>query len=298
MNRTSSQTTVELPDFEERLCALLVAEHARLHPPTPQAQRRSGARRRRAALVVAGAAALSVAAIALGIGRDGPLGPSAGSSVGIGVASASEVSKRVVQSLAATDVVLHAVQVTHGADGRDYRSEMWFDEADPYAFRQLEWDGSSAAIDSSTRLSGDQLETITWDIAAGSATRTRIPDPSGTGEPGQSQSERLRSAFEGGKLELLGTPTLDGRKTYLLADPSEPSVARRIWVDAKTFLPVRMTAGPDASSYDMHYEWLPRTPVNLAALVTTPPADIPITTTAPADIPNTTAKEADSGKTP
>ena len=69
----------------------------------------------------------------------------------------------------------------------------------------------------------------------------------GTSRP--TYADEIRTDLDAGRLHLLETTKLDGRKTYLLAD-DEPLMERRYWIDAETYLPVRITAGQAASIYD------------------------------------------------
>lgn len=100
----------------------------------------------------------------------------------------------------------------------------------------------------------------------------------------------LRRAVDSGKLTLVGKEQLDGRQTvhlqwqHRLINPTNgPEVSMQIWVDADSYLPVRVvqkmsTVGATTSDY----EWLPRTEENLAKATVSPPADYrkgPCTTT-------------------
>lgn len=87
----------------------------------------------------------------------------------------------------------------------------------------------------------------------------------------------IRQAIEGGTLRLVGEERVDGHETVhvrLIHRPGDP-LADDIWVDAKTFLLYGAGVGPanapTTPAISRRWEWLPRTPENLALFSLTPP---------------------------
>ncbi|WP_326561173.1 hypothetical protein [Micromonospora sp. NBC_01796] len=104
---------------------------------------------------------------------------------------------------------------------------------------------------------GERIETPTGKKAVGP-----LMDPA-----------ELKDALATGTLKLVGEETLDGKATVHLQWVPVPSSTTDIWVDAESYLPVRkVSAGPKAID-TVDFEWLPRTPENLAKLEGAAPAD-------------------------
>ncbi|HEV2781196.1 MAG TPA: hypothetical protein VGX25_17580 [Actinophytocola sp.] len=102
--------------------------------------------------------------------------------------------------------------------------------------------------------------------------------------PDITDADSIRTAITDGTVELVGRETVDGLDTLHLR-LFGPNREYRIdmWVDSRTYLPVREIAAkssggtgdqefPSAHAVTTTYDWLPRTPDNLARLVLTPPA--------------------------
>ncbi|MEV6932081.1 hypothetical protein AB0M46_47390 [Dactylosporangium sp. NPDC051485] len=68
--------------------------------------------------------------------------------------------------------------------------------------------------------------------------------------------QRIRVLLDANRLRLVGPETMGGHETLHL---SATDGSTDLWVDGATYLPVRQTG---AATFD--YEWLPRTPENLA----------------------------------
>ena len=78
-------------------------------------------------------------------------------------------------------------------------------------------------------------------------------------------SEAMRRDLVKGNDRLLGHVRLHGRSALVLAS-DEPNMHRRIWVDATSYLPIRMTEHPQQGmSVIINYTWIPRTKQAVAA---------------------------------
>jgi hypothetical protein len=149
-------------------------------------------------------------------------------------ASAAQIRRAVQQ---ADDVVIHATEVTHGADGVDYRSEMWFG---PDGNRFLEYDGQGKPVLDTAQRGSDYRQI---DLVAGTYTQT-------TGPPAKPYD--FAAQFRNGDLTLIGHDRIDGHDALHLRD-DEPGMGREIWVDAHRYLPLRMVE----NLARIDYEWLP-----------------------------------------
>ncbi|MFI5928632.1 hypothetical protein ACIA3K_22055 [Micromonospora sp. NPDC051543] len=93
----------------------------------------------------------------------------------------------------------------------------------------------------------------------------------------------LKRAVDSGKVTLVGKERLDGRQTVHLQWLGGPDSAMdaaktaeesmQIWVDAKSYQPVRVVNKLFSGTTTSDYEWLPRTKENLAKVTVWPPAD-------------------------
>jgi hypothetical protein len=83
----------------------------------------------------------------------------------------------------------------------------------------------------------------------------------------------IRDALRRLSLHLVGTERLDGQETIHLGGPrpTGKGIAIDIWVDAVTYLPVRIAFVSPDMSVTSRYTWLPRTPENLAPFDLKPP---------------------------
>jgi len=86
----------------------------------------------------------------------------------------------------------------------------------------------------------------------------------------------LRDALASGQITLVGTEQVDGRSTehlrLNLSGEDAKQAAMDLWVDSESYLPVKMVARKGPYHINVSYEWLPRTPENLAHLELTVPA--------------------------
>lgn len=93
----------------------------------------------------------------------------------------------------------------------------------------------------------------------------------------------LKRAVDSGKITLVGKERLNGRQTVHLQWLGGPDSAMdaaktaeesmQIWVDAKSYLPVRVVNKVLTGTTTSDYEWLPRSKENLAKVTVSPPAD-------------------------
>ena len=83
----------------------------------------------------------------------------------------------------------------------------------------------------------------------------------------------VRDALRLWALHVVGTERVDGRETVHLggARPTGTGIAIDIWVDAASYLPVRVAIVSPDMSITSRYTWLPRTPRNLAPFDLKPP---------------------------
>ncbi|HLT11247.1 MAG TPA: hypothetical protein VK028_10625, partial [Micromonosporaceae bacterium] len=99
--------------------------------------------------------------------------------------------------------------------------------------------------------------------------------PPASAIPDITEPETIRQAVKDGTLELLGEETVDGSlAVHLRIDAVQRGYQVDMWVDAETFLPIKMTdtvPGEQEPRVTMTYSWLPRTEENLAHLELTPP---------------------------
>jgi hypothetical protein len=86
---------------------------------------------------------------------------------------------------------------------------------------------------------------------------------------------KISNALQDGSMELVGPETLDGTRAEHIRLVRPPAgyegLLLDLWVDSSTFLPVRLTIG-GSNPTQADYEWLPRTPENLALTTLEVPA--------------------------
>lgn len=106
---------------------------------------------------------------------------------------------------------------------------------------------------------------------------TPAADQTQTGFPDDLRPSAIRAALAGKQISLDGHESVAGRDTLRLTGPMHKGNAlwiMAVWVDAKTYLPVRLGFGPSltqlADTVDL--SWLPRTAANQARVALSPPA--------------------------
>ncbi|MFG2038454.1 hypothetical protein [Dactylosporangium sp. NPDC048998] len=102
---------------------------------------------------------------------------------------------------------------------------------------------------------------------------TGLPADALKGDPYQ-DPQQIRALLDASSLRLVGRERVAGHDTYHIQAtglPAELRASQDLWVDAETYLPYRVTSAKGGRSATIDYEWLPRTPENLAPLDLRPP---------------------------
>lgn len=276
-DRPSADDEIALPRFEGRLQARLAEAH-RQHLASPAPVRRvwlSGQVARRslqAGIIATAAAALVVAAVIVRQPDPAPDAPDtaaadptvdptttiAPTTTGPVEADLATRISEASQQAGAT-MIVHTFQdnATHG-DNNDY-----FDvTSGTTRFSSTDSDGAPS-LDSIWR--GAELTSIDHCFSEYSVTTTTAPESTNTG------ITYVGKYVADGWLVEAGTEVVDGRQMIRLEDPDAP--ADHTLVDAATYLPYKAFnyQGTD-TAYVQTYEYLPRTPENLALLEPAPPA--------------------------
>ncbi|KAB1941657.1 DUF3108 domain-containing protein [Micromonospora sp. ALFpr18c] len=133
-------------------------------------------------------------------------------------------------------------------------------------------DGSAA-----TEFNHDKKKWWTFEVnQLGAAASNRIQSL----PPGLNPTD-LKRAVDSGKVTLVGKETVNGKQALHLQWLGGPGSAMdkakaaeesmQIWVDTKSYLPVRVVAKGFTGTTTSDYEWLPRTTENQAKLEVSPP---------------------------
>jgi hypothetical protein len=134
------------------------------------------------------------------------------------------------------------------------------------------------------KLGSDQeITTIDYDRKTWSTSHIKETGPVVLVAPDITDTESVRKAITDGTVTLLGNENVDGIDTlHLQVIGPKREYKIDMWVDGKSYLPVREKAVkssgqadefPDSHAESTKYEWLPRTEENLAKLTLTPPPD-------------------------
>lgn len=157
------------------------------------------------------------------------------------------------------------------------RIERWIDQTDLGADRLVVFDDTTGkpVLTSATRLQdgkrSDRFIDFNGNAYWDDVTSLR---PGVEGNPLENRYEAplsaaddLRKHLGSGGLRQVSRTTVDGRDTLVLHKAAKDGLAeRRVLVDAETFLPVEITQGSGTARGELHYEWLPRTPAQIAEL--------------------------------
>jgi hypothetical protein len=264
--------------LEHRVRAALRAEVAEVRAPAAllAGVRRRYARRVAVRRVGFGAAAVGLAAaafpLAVPVGTTLPPAPSALPSAGpvpqpLNAAYVREQVTKAVHAVAGSVVYERAV-VTKGdkfsEPGQEALYERWL-AADTSQFRLRVTIGGAPVADLSRGLAGDVLvdyrQRTYW-------SRPGVSDVSGFEEVKAPQ--QIAQDVAAGVMTVTGPgEPINGQATIKLrSDPAKAEIPLDLWVDAKTYVPVRFQfQQPDSAPFDL--TWLPPTAENLAQLTTT-----------------------------
>jgi hypothetical protein len=159
-----------------------------------------------------------------------------------------------------------------------FRSITSIDERSAVNFANAEYSASGASAVQETYFAvGGGVVVLKLDNRARQYTETRLTMLQYAREFGFSSvaelkksslptSEVIRRELLKGSDRLLGHARLHGRRLLVLAN-TEPTMHRVIWVDPRSYLPVRMTAHGQGMSYVINYTWIPRTVQSVAVTV-------------------------------
>ena len=270
---------------------------------TRTVQRRTGARIRRAAwasVSLVAAAGAAVAGVALDASPTNHHAATAPPPSGLhGASLAAYVTDQTVAALdAATGYVQHTIQHDPRGTTLSWRGpNAVLDENPGRVASLITWaaDGSSTIlyVDYQHRTwYRDTMPTPPTSLSSPPAPVKSSPfDPVNNGEP---TAASIAAWFHQPGTKLLGTTTIDGVSTYQLQMPPPldpngkpmPSIKVTAWVDATTYMPVRIvTQRPAAEGTDNgtrvaipattitdDFNWQPATPAALAVFDLTPPA--------------------------
>jgi len=235
------------------------------------AARRRHRRRTVVTRAASATATLGVAgAVAAAIALNGPPGAPGGADVRL---DAATVAARISQALTGTETqVLHVTSRSSG-EATSKAVEVW---ADPVSGRLVEsWSGGGRRYDVARDTRGDSREIVTvhhdnrtWSRAVGGRTPLDLIVVTALVPP-----EDLRAALRRGTVRIAGKDQVDGRTTlHLVLTTPLPEGERELWVDARTYVPVRIVTVFPGHRYQSDYEYLPRTAEALAHVTLTPPA--------------------------
>jgi hypothetical protein len=258
---------------EDQVAARLHAEVDEIHAPANLAAtvRRRHTRRARAMMTMTAVPVVAAAVAVVGLVA-APTQPN--------LRNAAYVTAHTVAALdAASDRVAH-VQAAVGWQTLDGQTlEQWRDPA------SSRWRVNETAPDGKPRRAmlvtgpDDGTRTVlTVDYADRAWWTYRLDQPDlpseGSWIPMSDGPVDIRNTLRRLSMHVAGTERVDGRDTVHLAGqkPTGRGIAIDIWVDAATYLPVRMAVVSPDMSLTSRYTWLPRTPDNLAPFDLRPPA--------------------------
>lgn len=242
-------------------------------------------RRRAVAAIAAAGAAVAIGAAAAAFSLSGPAAP--------GAQLTAYVVNRVTQALDATspDSIVF-VRLTVTPPNADMPpTEVWAGSDGHWRVKTLTRDGRPATdtetYDTPSRYLIFQVDYTnrTWWRWVGPGDVTPGQEPAhwscSRGAPityttsARDMTDELRTAMSCGWLKDTGTGEVDGVRAIRLTGPGTGtggSIATTIWVNASTYLPVRITTIWPTYVVQEDTQWLPPTPANLATMVPAVPA--------------------------
>ena len=266
-------------EIERELARLLRTLNPRPRDRGRYAPRPGTRRRARSGLALAGVAAAAVVLVVItGQTRRRLQPPSPTPSVQL---TAQVAVMRARHALAlAQRFIVRSVEVTRTPAGAQL-SRRWDDQLQTSNSHDEEYlPGGSLALDTATTVSGRRYETVSIDYRHRVFTRQ-------TGVihglvPWSFARVTIKDLSNGWDLPI-GHARIGGRRVLVLSN-REPGMHRQLWVDPRTYLPLRMTAHWQGGSYVIAYTFIRRTPHSLrAALALTIPAGFTRVTALPGD---------------
>jgi hypothetical protein len=236
-------------------------------------------RRRRVTRTLTGTAAMA-AAIAVGLtataGRPAqhrdavPQPPAAAPAV----QTVGYLTARAAAAIDASDAVLYS-RMQYGSSGD--LAEEWTDTHTGWTLARDSGRLSCASLMPPGQAAGTETTVDYRQHTWWTNKITPARDQLQVGFPDDLRPSAIRAALAGKQISLDGHESVAGRDTVRLTGPMHKGNAlwiMAVWVDAKTYLPVRLGFGPSlaqlANTIDL--SWLPRTAANQARVALSPPA--------------------------
>jgi hypothetical protein len=260
-------------------------------------------RRRRTRQRLAWGGALGVPVVAAGVALALVVGqpaarPTGHSPAAAGSTGASDelhtvayVAARTQQALGTADqYVVHETFTEDGAPAH----QLWADGATP---RMVQIWEPVANPPRARMLTADSNSMTLLDVNYQARTWSRDSRPgendTHTGfTTGYDSPAQLRIWMAEGSLVLVGDEQVDGRAAVHLRLVTEETASgqadMQLWVDAESYLPLRRASRKGDTTFTSGYEWLPRTPQELAHLALTVPAGFREVSPFPSPSANTT----------
>lgn len=171
----------------------------------------------------------------------------------------------------ASHYILQGTELTHTAPNVTTKSITWLDEGNRRNFRSQVFSPSGVLQLDDFRFNDDGRHVVctvnymTHEYAEADPTQTKKPGSTYTPPPPGNDATGIADALKQGHDRVIGMDTVNGHSVLHLSN-DEPAMSRQIWVDASTYLPVRMTAGGAWGGYQIDYVWIPRTPQNVTRI--------------------------------
>jgi hypothetical protein len=187
------------------------------------------------------------------------------------------VVDRAQQALDATaDSVVHTVTTVDDGTAID----SWSDLAGPVGVSTVRIAGQLAWA-TRTSVEGDRITLLSVDYRRHTWQRDTLPReakmPAGAYGVPYGDRDVIRENLASGQLELVGTEQVAGHTAehlrLVLPTDEQALAGMDLWVDSTTYAPVQLTGHKGKVTFTVKYDWLPRTPENLARLTLAPPAD-------------------------
>jgi hypothetical protein len=269
-------------DAERGLMALLETVRAEAAPESARARTIASPRLTRlprwgATISIAAALALAVVVVAGGVSKRDARGGKPEAPAITHVDAHGLVADRTIAALSVTDdYIVRGDELQTDPSGAVHRSITSTDEQSPVNFADMEYTATGApGVQETDFAVGGRVVVLKLDYQARQYTETRLTtlqyarrfgfsSVAALEKSSRSTSELIRSDLLKGSDRLLGHARLHGRPVLVLAN-NEPRMHRRIWIDSRNYLPLRMTSHGQGASYVINYTWIPRTEQAVAA---------------------------------